>query len=178
MIAHRREGIRKAGEDCTAVVNHRRGLAMHQAAGANDLRAEGVAQTLMTQADAEDRKRAGKFAQQSDRDSGLGGSAGPGRDDYGVRLQVAHGGNGDRIIAMDGHTGAEFAEILNEVVGEGVVIIDHDEPERHRDYLRAAASSKSRAAPSARTIARALLHDSSNSAAGSESATTPPPAWI
>ena len=31
---------------------------------------------------------------------------------------------------------------------------------------------------SARTIARALLTDSSNSAPGSESATTPPPAWM
>src|SRR5216683_6792134 len=96
-------------------------------------------------------------------------------------MKRADAGDVDRVVALDGDVGAELAEVLHDVVGERIIVIDHQDSNffivRHATYLLAAIS-KSRAAWSARTIARALFTDSSNSAPGSESATTPPPACI
>src|SRR5260370_17831330 len=50
MITHRVEGIRQVREDRFAIVNHRRGLAMHHPARAAYLRAEPLASTLITPA--------------------------------------------------------------------------------------------------------------------------------
>src|SRR5260370_22646688 len=55
MIAHRIERTRQPREDRVAVVNHRRRLAMHQPRCAHDLAAERLPDTLMTEADAENR---------------------------------------------------------------------------------------------------------------------------
>ncbi len=152
---------------------------MHQAISAHDLAAERLADTLQAEAYAENRNFARHLAQKSQRDSGLGGSARSGRDDDRRRMKRANAGDIDRVVALDDDVGAEFAEVLHDVVGKRVVVIDHQEffIARHATYLLAAVS-KSRAACSARTIARALFTDSSNSAPGSESATTPPPAWM
>ena len=107
------------------------------------------------------------------------GVHGPGEMTTAAGMKRANTGDIDGVVALDDDVGAEFAEVLHDVVGERVVVIDHQDffIARHATYLLAAIS-KSRAAWSARTIARALLTDSSNSAPGSESATTPPPAWM
>src|SRR5260370_1165516 len=182
MIPHRVEGIRQVREDRFAIVNHRRGLAMHQPARADDLRAERLADTLMTEAHAENRHLARHLAQDAERDTSLGRRARSRRDYDCARPERAHSGDVDRVVALHNYFGAEFAEILHDIVGKRIVVIDHHQANCfsvrvHHFYLFAAAS-KSRAAWSARTIARALFTDSSNSAPGSESATTPPPAWI
>src|ERR1019366_8040383 len=87
-------------------------------------------------------------------------------------MKRANAGDVDDVVALDRDVGAKFAEVLHEVVGERVVVVDHQESKliiaRHTTYLFA-AFSKSRAAAGARTIARALFTDSSNSAPGSES---------
>src|SRR5271156_1822516 len=179
MIAHRIERARNTREDRLAVVNYRRSLAVHQAIRAHDLAAERLADTLQAEAHAENRNLVRHLAQESQRDAGLGGSARSRRDDDRIGTQRANAGDFDGVVALDRDVGAELAEVLHDVVGERVVVIDHQNffIARHATYLLAAIS-KSRAAWSARTIARALLTDSSNSAAGSKSATTPPPAWM
>src|SRR5260370_32401420 len=111
MIAHRVEGIRQAREDGVAIVNHRRRLAMHQSARANYLRAERFADTLMTEADAENRYLARHLAQHPQRDSSLGGSARSRRDYNCARPEGAQSGDVDRVVALHDNLGAEFAEI-------------------------------------------------------------------
>src|ERR1035437_3518118 len=179
MIAHRFERARDACENRLAVVNYRRGLAVHQATRAHDLPAKRLADALQAEAHAENRNFTRHLAQQLQRDSGLGGSARSGRDDDCGGMKRANAGDIDGVVALDRDVRAKFAEVLHEVVGKRVVVVDHQESKliiaRHTTYLFA-AFSKSRAAASARTIARALFTDSSNSAPGSESATTPPPA--
>src|SRR5438309_7382416 len=66
--------------------------------------------------------------------------------------------------------GAELAQVLDQVVGEGVVVVDHEEPRRghHRASARRTAWS----------MARDLLTHSRCSASGLESATMPAPAWM
>ena len=75
----------------------------------------------------------------------------------------------DRVVALDADVRAELAEVLREVVGERVVVVDQQE-------LHDAASSAVRAIATARSTARALLTVSSYSSSGTESATSPAPA--
>ena len=73
----------------------------------------------------------------------------------------------DRVVPAHDDLGAELLEQVHEVVGEGVVVVDE---ENLHAYSFSASSS---AASSAASLAR----HSRCSAAGSESATTPAPAW-
>jgi hypothetical protein len=53
VVAHHGQRIGQAGEDALALVMHRRGLAVHQLLGMHDLAAEGRADALVAEADAE-----------------------------------------------------------------------------------------------------------------------------
>jgi hypothetical protein len=57
---------------------HRRGLAVHQLLGMHDLAAEGRADALVAEADAEQRNLAGELLDRRHRDAGFGRRAGPG----------------------------------------------------------------------------------------------------
>src|SRR5262249_20150217 len=95
--------------------------------GAHDLAAEGLADALQAEAYAENRELTGHLAQERQRDTGLLWRAGAGRDDDRVGMKRADARDVDGVVAPDGQIGAEFAEILHEVVGEGVVVIDHEQ---------------------------------------------------
>src|SRR5947209_16660587 len=73
------------------------------------------------------------------------------------------------VVAHDLDLGAELAEILHEVVGEAVVVVDDQHPH--------AQSSWRSASSIAAMTARDLASDSWNSYSGRASATVPPPAW-
>ena len=60
MVASRGEVLRHAFEHVRVVVTNRRGLAVHQAVGADDFAAEVVADRLVPEADAEDGLFSGK----------------------------------------------------------------------------------------------------------------------
>src|ERR1700687_5265644 len=72
--------------------------------------------------------------------------------------------DGCPVIPADHQFRAEFAKILNQVVGERVVVI------QYQDHNICSARSI------AQKVAMALLTLSSYSSSGTESATTPPPA--
>src|SRR5262249_40911444 len=101
----------------------------------------------------------------------LVGRARPGRDDDAPRGQRRHFGDGERVVALDAHLRAQLAQVLRQVVGERIVVVDE---QQHVFYLIVLLVG--RAMASARTTARALFTVSSNSASGSESATMPAPA--
>src|SRR5437762_426287 len=69
------------------------------------------------------------------------------------------------VVADDVRVGPQLAEVLHEVVGERVVVVDDE------DHARGPAT----AMRSARITPRALEHVSSHSVLGSESATIPAP---
>src|ERR1700687_5133235 len=154
MIAHRVERTREASEDRIAIVNHRRSLAMHQARSAHNLAAEHLSDALMAEAAAENRPSAPHLAQYLQRDPRLGRSARSRRDYDCARSECAHSGDVDCVVTLHSDIGAELAEILHEVVGKRIVVINHYESHYesnrfsvlcHRRYLFAAVS-KSRAA--------------------------------
>ena len=63
------------------------------------------------------------------------GPARPGRDDDAVGLLGADAVHVDGVVAEHDGIGAELAELLDEVVGEGVVIVDDDDPGAHGKRL-------------------------------------------
>src|SRR4051812_13721851 len=134
--------------------------------------AEGLDHRLVAEADAEDRRPG--FAEGLDRragDTGLGRRAGAGRDDQPVRLARQQLCDRRLVVAHDFHLRPQLAQVLDEVVGEGVVVVDHQHA--HPNH---AQSGCSQATSTARNTALALLTDSFHSYSGFASATVPPPA--
>src|SRR5438094_949154 len=72
-----------------------------------------------------------------------------------------------RVVADDLEVDAELTQVLDEVVGERVVVVDDED---HRRATPAAMRSAS-------SIPWAFEHVSSHSVFGSESATMPAPTW-
>src|SRR5947208_5513588 len=170
VVARRREALREAREQPAPVVQDGRGLAVHDAPGTHDRAAEGGADRLVPEADAEDGEPAREALDERHRDARLARRAWPGRDHDAVGAERRHLLQRDGIVAPHVDLGAELAQVLDEVVGEGVVVVDHEEPQRR--HQRASASR------TAWIMARDLLTHSRCSASGSESATMPAPAWM
>ena len=100
---------------------------MNRHRAANDAGAERFADRLMPEADAEERDGF-VFADQIDDASGARGSSGAGRDDDGLRLLRDQRGRIEGVVADDAHRAAgEPLDLLDQVVGEGVVVIDDDD---------------------------------------------------
>src|SRR6202008_3233624 len=75
--------------------------------------------------------------------------------------------DGDFIVAEGAHVLAQFTEILHDVVGEGVVVVDHQQ------HFQNSPSRPSCTCPAAPSTARALFSVSCHSISGIESATMP-----
>src|ERR1700677_1191984 len=97
-------------------------------------------------------------------DSSFVWRAGSGRNTDFFRVQLLNLVNGNAIIAPHDQFCAEFTKVLDQVVGERVVVI--------QDQNHKICSARS----IARNVAIALLTLSWYSSSGTESATTPPPA--
>src|ERR1019366_8767677 len=74
------------------------------------------------------------------------------------------------VVAHDAHLGPELAEVLHKVVGERVVVVDHEDSHVH------AQSACRQASSTASMTAADFATDSWYSQAGLASATVPPPA--
>ena len=130
MIARGGEVLRDAGEHALAGVMHLRQLAMHQGRRAHHAAAIDLADGLMAEADAEDRHRRPGALDQLEADAGPVGIARAGRQHDGLRRLGQHLIDGDLVVAVDARRRAQFAEEMDEVVGEAVVIIDQRQHRR------------------------------------------------
>ena len=79
----------------------------------------------VAQADAQNRLLAGEVLEHCHRNARLCRRFRAGRDADAVRVQRFDLFERDFIIAVDPHVFAQLAEILHDVVGEGVVVVDH-----------------------------------------------------
>jgi hypothetical protein len=104
-------------------------LAVHDGVGAHDAAAERLGDRLMPQADAEDRADPGGGAHQLERDPGLVGIAGAGRDHDRARPHAQNLLDADRVVAPDHGLLPQLAQVVVEVVREAVVVI---EQQQHR----------------------------------------------
>ena len=99
-------------------------LAMHQLAGADDLASECLADGLMAQADTQNRNFAGHVPYQRNENASLARRTGPRREQDAVGLQRLDLLDCELIVAMDLDLGPQFSEILDEVVGERIVVVE------------------------------------------------------
>src|SRR2546422_10508837 len=170
MIAGGLKRIVHVEENPAPRVDHGGGLPVHQPVGANHLAAEDLADALVPQADPQDWDLTGEPLDDGAADPGVGRAAGSWRD-HDRRRFLPHGLL-DRDLVVPDHFGrvAQLTQILDEVPGEGVVVVDHED---HESNPRAASRTAS-------SIACPLFRVSSHSASGSESATMPAPTpqWI
>src|SRR5512133_3668960 len=159
----------QAGEDRAPVVLDGRRLAVDGHV-AHDATAEGLRHRLMTEADTESR-HAGlrEAAGDRERHAGLVGRARPGRDDDAIEGALEQLVDDRAVVAHDLELAPQLAQVLDEVVGERVVVVDHEDPHGQ--------SGCSIAISTARSTPLALASDSRNSYSGLASATVPPPAW-
>ena len=116
-----------AAEDGFAVVLDAAGFPVHQVFGADDLAAEGFAHCLVSQANTEYRSLAGELPDEVDADAGLVRGAGAGGDHDVVGFQGLDFVDGDLIVAADLDLRAEFSQVLHQVVGERVVVVEDED---------------------------------------------------
>src|ERR1044071_6950672 len=158
------EFIRNPRENPAAIVTDVRHLAVHHASRAHHLATESLSNRLVPQAHAEERRDEGQ------RNAGVVRRAGARREHDVRRSQRRDFVYRDLVVAEHSHLRAELAQVLREVVGERVVVVDQ------RDHA-ASTSFSLEASSAALSSARALCWVSSHSERGSESATMPAAAW-
>src|SRR5262245_8949025 len=127
MVARGGEVLRDAGEHAFTGVMHLRQFAVHQGRRTHDPAAIDLADGLMAEADAEDRHCRPGPLDQLEANPGAVGIAWSGREHDrlgGFCQDLIHG---DLVVAIDARGGAQFAEEMDEVVGEAVVVIDQRE---------------------------------------------------
>src|SRR5690348_3629995 len=118
------ERLAHAGQDAAVVVVDPGRLAVRRLV-AHDLATEHLADALMTEAHAEDRHLAAERADGVVGDACVVRRARTWGDHDAVEpRQLVHG---DLVIAEHLRLGAELGHVLDEVVGEGVVVVDHRE---------------------------------------------------
>src|SRR4029077_7007222 len=166
MITGGFERLRQVFKNAHAVVRNCGRFPVHQFRGARNFASVNFADTLVTEANAEQWDSRSEFTNDVATDSRVARPARSGRDADAFRNKLSNVSQARLVIAFHQNVGAQLAENLREVVGERIVIIDQEEFQRNTPFARAIA---------ART-AIALRSVSSRSRTGSESATIPAPA--
>jgi hypothetical protein len=128
MVAGGFEGVGESGEDAFAIVEDRGGFAMHEAPVTFHDTAEGVADALVAQANAEGGDLGSEGLEDFITEAGFARAAGAGGNDDVGGFEGGYFGDAGFIVAENFHAlvGHQLAEALDEVVGKGVVIIDQN----------------------------------------------------
>ncbi len=125
MVAHGLERLVDSLEYAFSVGCDRRGLSMHEPLGGNHFSPERVPDGLVAEADSQDRYFSGAALDQGNRDSGRLGSSGARRNHDSSDIPVFNVLCLDGVVSDHFHIRAYLAQMLNEVVGKGIVVVDH-----------------------------------------------------
>ena len=124
MVARRLERVGQAAKHPFAVVAHRAELAVHDIGRAHHLGPEGLGDGLMAQADAEQGNRTGEALDQFETDAGAVGIAGAGRHDNRLGRAIEQLIDRNRIITLHRNLGAKLPQVMRQIIGKAVIIID------------------------------------------------------
>ncbi len=124
VVAGGLQALGESAEEVFAVMGDGGGLAVHEAVGPDDVSSEVLADGLVAEADAEDGDLAGEGFDHGDGDAGFGGRAGAGGDEHAFGLEGDGFFYGDLVVSEDALLDAESTEVLDEVEGEGIVVVD------------------------------------------------------
>jgi hypothetical protein len=152
VVSARHQRAREPLVDALAVVRDLGVLAVDRLA-ADHLASERLDQRLVPEADPEHGGASlGEPLHRLDRHTRIGRCAGSRRYDEAIRGLVEQLIDGRAIVAHDLDLRPELAQVLDEVVGEGVVVVDHEDVHGH--------SGSAVASSTARKTAFALFTDS------------------
>src|SRR5260370_32599164 len=132
MIARGGEGIRQVAENIAAVVMDLARLAMEEFGSADDFAAERGANGLVAEAHAEDGKFSGQALDEFHGNAGLLRRARAWGNHDAFRISPDNLFDGNLVVAMHLDAATQLAEILREVVGKGIVVI---EKQNHDGFL-------------------------------------------
>jgi hypothetical protein len=110
-----------------AIMADGRGFAVHQMAALHRA-AEMLANGLMAEADTEQgAARLGAGTDQFEADASFIGGAGTGGNEDGVRARRQGFGSGERVITFHADFCAQFNQIMHQIEGEAVIIVDDED---------------------------------------------------
>src|SRR4051812_6216976 len=98
----------ETGENALVLVEYRTSLTVHHLPGAHYIAAKGLADGLVTQADAEDRQFAGKVLDGFDGNAGFGRRARTRGNHDALRLEGFDFGDGQFVVAHDFDLGTQL----------------------------------------------------------------------
>src|SRR5574337_1920835 len=133
MVARRLKGVREARKDSLTVMVDRRGLAVHQASRPHDPAAKCGTDALMAEADAKDRDLSGKLTDEVATDAGFLRGLRSRRDYNLIGMKRFDLLQRNLVVPEDARAFAELAQVLDQIIGEGIVVIDDNQ---HRSLPR------------------------------------------
>src|SRR6266849_395701 len=175
MISRCRKRICQLAKHSLAVVLNLAGLPVKKFGRADYFPAKRRTDRLVSQANTQNRKLPAQFLDKLHGNPCLLRRARPGRDHDAFRLSLHNLLDGNLVVAMHLNLATQLAQILRQVVGKRVVVVQ----QQNHLFLFARESDPAPelcAASSDLKSAFDLFTDSSNSPRGVESATIPPPA--
>ena len=131
MIARRLERAIDTAEHAFSLVAHLGELAVDGDRRAHHLAAERLADRLVAEADTEHRNGRCRLVDELEADAGVVGGARTRRQHDGVGIGGHDLGARNLVVAVHDDVGAQPAEIMDEVEGEAVVIVDEDDHSFH-----------------------------------------------
>src|SRR5580704_8774886 len=164
VIPSRFKRIRQITEDAVSFMHNGGGFPVHNPVGPDDFASENMSNALVPQTNAENRRGGAELKNQVIADTGIKRRPRSWRDTDSVRMHLGNLIQSNLVVAFNDEVGSELAKILDQVVGKGIVIVDD---QHHMAWALSMARNK----------AIALLTHSWCSDSGTESATTPQPAW-
>src|SRR5450755_3517483 len=166
VVSGRHERVIEPVEHAGAGVMHGTYLAVHNGRRAHHLASKGNADRLVAEADAEHRDAAAEVTHEVNTDASFLGGPGPWRHHDRGRTAARNVRDRERVVALHDDRRPKLAQVLHEVEGERVVVVD-DEHRTAQPRTHAFASS------TARICAATLLSISTVSSRTDESATIP-----
>jgi len=113
-------------KDCPIVVDDGAGLAVHQMRRADDFAPERFTNRLMSQADSKDRNLPGDLPNEIDADPCFVRRAGARRDNDLLRVHSFNVFHCHLVVAAHFDLFAKFSNVLDEVVGERIVVVEDE----------------------------------------------------
>jgi hypothetical protein len=124
VIASGCKRVRQFAEDTLGIVVDFAGLAVEELRSAHHFAAKCRANCLVSQADAKNREFAREPANQLNADAGVLRRAGTRRNHNALRLAARNFLHGNFVVAVDFNVATQLAEILRQVIGKRIVVVD------------------------------------------------------
>jgi hypothetical protein len=121
------ERVGQVTEQTLPAMEHGGYLAMHERPGPHHLAAKGKPHGLVPQANPQQGNPAGKMLDHRHGDPGFARTARPRRNDQIVGRQTFDLGQGDLVIAKHFDLLTQDPEILDQVIGKRIIVVDHQQ---------------------------------------------------